>query len=85
MNLTQIHHYDIIGIIGVVILVVAFFLLQIKKIKIDELAYSLLNLIAAFLLLYSLMFSWNLASVIIEIFWIAISGIGIFRYYKYKT
>ena len=75
---------DIIGISGVSIILIAYFLLQFEMLKSKSLEYSLMNFIGACLILYSLMFNWNLASVIIEIFWILISVYGIYRYYRYK-
>ncbi|HCR86052.1 MAG TPA: hypothetical protein DIV86_05175 [Alphaproteobacteria bacterium] len=71
--------FNITGIIGTAILILAYLLLQAKKIKSDEIIYPLLNLIGAVLLLISLFRFWNLASVIIELFWIAISIYGIWK------
>jgi hypothetical protein len=61
--------------------VLAFYLLQTEKLNSHDIRYSLLNLTGAILLLISLMVSWNLSSVIIEVFWIAISLIGIVRHF----
>jgi hypothetical protein len=41
-----------------------------------------LNLIGSIMLLYSLLFHWNLSSVLIEIAWITISLIGLYRAVK---
>ncbi len=76
---------DTIGIIGVVFLLGAYFLLNIGKIKSNGLAYQILNFTAAWLILYSLYFHWNTPSVIIEIFWIIISIIGMVRFYRRKA
>ena len=73
---------DVIGIIGTALLILAYYLLQAGKAKGDDWSYMLMNLVAASLILYSLLFSFNLASFIIEIFWIAISGYGIWRKVK---
>lgn len=68
---------DIVGIIGVVIILISYILLQFEKMKAKSIAYSVMNLVGAVLILYSLLFNWNLASVVIEIFWILISLFGI--------
>ena len=70
---------DVIGIIGVAIIVITYFLLQIEKIKSDDLQYSLLNIFGSVLILFSILQNWNLASFLIEIFWILISFIGVYK------
>lgn len=74
--------HDIIGNLGVGLIVLSYFLLQTQKIASDQLSYSLLNLFGAIFLLISLCYNFNLASVVIEFFWIAISIYGIFKYFK---
>ena len=71
--------FNITGIFGVSLIILAYLMLQIGKVKSDEVKYPLLNLIGAVLLLISLFRFWNLASVIIEIFWIAISLYGLWK------
>lgn len=70
---------DIIGLSGVSCIVTAFSLLQVGKLKLDELPYSLINLVGAILILISLMFHWNFASVVMECIWISFSGYGIIK------
>jgi hypothetical protein len=72
--------YDIIGTIGVGVIVVTYFLLQIGRIKSDELIYSLLNGVGAAMILISLYYDFNLPSVVVEAFWLVISVFGIIRY-----
>jgi len=45
-------------------------------------AYNITNLCDAVLLLISLCYNFNLASFIIELFWIAASTIGLVKYYN---
>ncbi len=73
---------DAIGLLGVVLLLIAYYLLSVNKMSADSLAYQLYNLIGAVLILISLFFHWNLSSVVIEIAWIIISLIGICRILK---
>lgn len=77
--------YDFIGNIGVVILISTYFLLIHGKIKAEDIKYSLLNLISAILITVSLMATLNISSLIIEIFWIAISLYGIWKWYQQKS
>ncbi len=69
--------HDVIGLIGVFLILVSYILLQLERIKAKSLSYSVINLVGAILILYSLFYNWNLASVIIETFWIIISIFGI--------
>ena len=73
---------DIIGLTGVAIILVTYFLLQIEKITSTSLGYSLLNILGSALIMVSLSINWNLASAVIEAFWIMISLIGVYKYFK---
>ncbi|QTS83902.1 CBU_0592 family membrane protein [Coxiella endosymbiont of Amblyomma nuttalli] len=69
--------FNVIGMIGVVFVLLAYFLLQIHKLNQDSIMYSFMNLLGANLILFSLFFSWNLASGVIEIIWLLISLFGL--------
>lgn len=71
---------DILGILGVLIILVYYFLLQVGKCTANSLGFSIGNFIGAILILVSLWDHWNLASVVIEIAWCLISIYGIFKY-----
>ena len=73
--------YDIIGTIGVAVIILTYVLLQIGKIKSEQLSYSLLNAVGALLILISLYYSFNLPSFIVEFFWLIISLFGIGKYF----
>ncbi len=73
-----------IGFIGMALVIVAYFLLQINKYTIKSLQYQILNLVGAILLLISLFVHFNLGSFIIEIFWIIITLYGIATNIKEK-
>ena len=77
--------YDILGTVGVGVIVVTYLLLQLGRIKSEQLVYSLLNGIGATLILISLYYDFNLPSVIVEAFWLVISVFGIIRYLVSKT
>ncbi|MDP4708589.1 MAG: hypothetical protein NWS20_01085 [Rickettsiaceae bacterium] len=79
MNLDMHFLSDIIGVIGVTLVVLSFFLLQAEKITPNSSFYLYSNFAGAIMLLFSLYYHWNLASVIIEIMWLFISIYGIVR------
>ncbi len=68
---------DLIGLAGVACILGAFFLLQTEAFKSDDWGYLGLNLAGAVLLIFSLLHTFNLASFVIEICWLAISLFGI--------
>ena len=73
--------YDALGTLGVLLIVTGYFLLQVGRVRSDNPLYSWLNLIGALMILTSLMFTFNFSSFVIELFWIAISIIGLIRAY----
>jgi len=76
---------DLVGMIGVFLVLVAYYFLNINKMTALSISYLLLNFIGSWLILFSLFFNWNLSSVIIEIAWIMISLIGLYRYLKNRS
>lgn len=69
--------FDIFGLIGVAAIVVAYLLLQAEKQRFDDWTYLLLNAAGAIGITISLTVDFNLSALVIEIFWLAISGYGI--------
>ena len=69
--------YDILGIIGVATIVITYFLLQIGRIRSEQLVYSALNAVGALFILISLWYAFNFPSVVVEVFWLLISLFGI--------
>ncbi|RKJ97599.1 hypothetical protein EBE87_28365 [Pseudoroseomonas wenyumeiae] len=78
-NLTYV---DLIGSTGTLIVVSAYFATQTRLLNSDDLAFPLINLVGSFLISFSLYFNFNLASALMEFFWIAISGVGIWKGFK---
>lgn len=76
--------FNIIGIIGVVQILLGYFLITRGTLTGENMSYHLLNLVGAIMLLISLMWAWNLPSVIIEFCWMAISLYGIIKILKKK-
>jgi hypothetical protein len=73
--------YDILGTAGVAIIILTYVLLQMERIRSEQLAYSLLNAVGALLILVSLYYSFNFPSFIVEFFWRLISLFGIGKYF----
>ncbi len=73
-----------VGLIGVIILPVAYFLLQTGRLRVEDLIYSLLNLLGSLFIFFSLLFKWNLSAALIEIFWALISLYGVVTYFIRK-
>jgi len=69
--------YDIVGTLGVAIIILAYILLQIERLRCEQLAYSLLNAVGAALILISLYYTFNFPSFVVEFFWLVISLYGI--------
>jgi len=68
-----------VGLIGVFIILYAYMMLQIGRMRHEGIMYSLLNLVGSILILYSLFFYWNLASGVIEVAWLVISIYGLIK------
>jgi predicted membrane protein len=73
----QIQWPTIVGIIGTLIVLLAFFLLQARKLHGNGAVYQLLNAIGAAAIIVSLCYQFNLASMLLEIVWLLISLYGL--------
>ena len=76
---------EFIGYTGVALLIVTYAMLQLDKIDPKGFWYSFNNLIVAILVTVSLVYTPNLASLVIEFFWFIISLFGLVMYYKRKN
>ncbi|MBS0351709.1 MAG: hypothetical protein JSR33_11105 [Proteobacteria bacterium] len=76
---------NLIGVLGVFFVLLAYMLLQMGRMKATWVSYSLLNTAGSFLILISLYFYWNLASGIIEIAWLIISLYGLLKSIYLRT
>jgi len=73
------HLFDLAGFIGVVLIIVAYLLLQLEKLPSSSPRYSVLNAAGALLIIISLIFAFNLSAFIVEAFWFLISLVGLWR------
>lgn len=71
--------YDLAGSVGVLLIVVAFLLLQLERVAGNSLSYLIANAIGAGLILLSLLYEFNLSAFLMEAFWLAISLLGLAR------
>lgn len=65
------------GVCGFLLYIGSFGALQLRLIDGNGVAYTLLNIAAAALVLISLIHDFNLASALIQISWVAIGGLGL--------
>lgn len=70
---------DIIGLVGVGLILLTYGALTLEKMDPKGWHYSAGNGIGALLILVSLYYSFNLASFVIEIAWLAISAFGLWK------
>ena len=77
--------YDLVGNIGVFVILAAYLALQLNKITHLDLIYSLANGLGAILIIISLIYEFNLSAFTIEFFWLLISLIGVVNYFRSKN
>ncbi|HSN00743.1 MAG TPA: hypothetical protein VLS52_07040 [Rudaea sp.] len=75
----NLHWPDAIGLHGVVLILLAYFLLQAGRLHGNALPYQLLNAAGALLVLVSLLYAFNLSAFLMELAWLLVSIYGIAR------
>jgi hypothetical protein len=73
------HWPDALGLLGVVLILLAYFLLQAHRLSGHALTYQLMNAAGALLVLVSLLYAFNLSAFLMELAWLAVSIYGIAR------
>ncbi len=71
--------HNFIGIFGVILVLAAYFAMQIGRMAHNGVLFSAMNFIGSAFIMVSLYFDVNLASVVIEIAWLIISLFGLFK------
>ena len=61
--------FDLAGLVGVVLIVIAYLLLQLGRLPSSAPSYSLLNAIGALVVMVSLYFDFDLSAFLMEAFW----------------
>ena len=69
--------FDLVGNIGVLLMVIAYLLLQLEKLSSSAVSYLLLNAVGATLVIISLKYRFNLSAFLMEAFWLLISLYGL--------
>lgn len=77
--------FELIGILGFGIYAVTYFLLTLGRIDSGDVRYYLLNLCAACCVMIGLTAHFNLASAMIQSFWIAMSLVGVARRLSHRA
>jgi len=74
--------FDAIGMLGVFMILAVYSLVQLDKMDVKGLFYSIINAVGAVFILISLTVTFNMASFVIECAWLVISLFGIFQAIK---
>ncbi len=74
--------HDLLGGIGVIFVLLAYFLLQLERVSPIRSPYLLANGIGAFFILISLVNEFNLSAFIVELAWFLISVYGLIRCFR---
>jgi hypothetical protein len=72
--------FDLAGFVGVLLIVIAYLLLQLDKLPSSSLSFSLLNALGSLLIMVSLVFKFNVSAFLIEVFWFLISLLGLTKW-----
>ena len=72
------HWHDLLGNLGVILIIGSYFWMQIGRIAGQDPLYSMVNAVGAALVLISLCFDFNLSAALVESFWLVISILGLF-------
>jgi len=75
----SLHWYDWAGLFGVLLILLAYFLLQAGRMRGDALLFQLTNALGALGILISLLYAFNLSAFVMEAAWLAVSIYGIVR------
>ncbi|WP_445500379.1 CBU_0592 family membrane protein [Microvirga sp. G4-2] len=76
---------DFVGLIGVVAYLLAYGLLQLGVLKIEDVRYAALNGVGGLAIIYSLLFNFNLSSFITQVLWLIFTIIGYARSRSRRT
>ena len=72
--------FDVAGFVGVLLIVIAYLLLQLDKLPSSSMSFSLMNAAGSLLIMVSLVFKFNMSAFLIEVFWFLISLLGLTKW-----
>ena len=70
---------DLLGLLGAAVILVAYALNQLERLASNDWRFPAVNFAGSVMIMISLFYAFNLPSVVIEIFWMAISLFGTLR------
>ena len=70
---------DAVGLLGVALYVAAYAGLQLGVFGLSDVRYTLLNLVGGLAVIYSLVWSFNLAAFVTQVLWLVFTVIGYLR------
>jgi uncharacterized membrane protein len=70
---------DVVGLVGVLAYLHAYALAQLQILAITDWRTALLNIVGGVLVMYSLLWSFNLASFVAQAFWMLFTVIGLVK------
>lgn len=73
----DLHWPTVVGLLGMLVTLLAYFLLQARRLGGNGLVYQLMNAVGSAAIIVSLVYAFNLPAMILEIAWLAISVYGI--------
>ena len=73
------HWHDVLGNVGVVLILGTYLALQMERLDARAPLYSVLNGVGAGLITLSLCFDFNLSAFVVEVAWVAVSLYGFVR------
>jgi hypothetical protein len=79
MGMNEYQWHDLVGNVGVFFILASYLLLQLEKIDVSSLWYSAVNGLGAAMVIFSLLYEFNLSAFLIESVWLLISIFGIGR------
>ncbi len=71
---------DIVGLAGAIFYLIAYALLQLRILSVEDGRYTILNILGGVLLIYSLIWNFNLGSLISQVAWLIFTLIGHARF-----
>ena len=71
--------HDIVGNIGVMVIIGTYFCVQVSLMDVKRWAYSLLNALGSSFIIISLLFEFNLSAFAVEVAWLLVSCVGLLR------
>ena len=83
-NKVDMTHYipQFVGLVGAALVLYAYFMISQRKWSEQQKIYHIINIVGAAFILFSLFFNFNIASFVIQVVWIIIGFLGLFRLFR---